>query len=69
MVSDEEHYLTNYGHCRKEECLCLRGTHPLWPNAWGGLACPDWVPLGARSHDELMMMAREMRRRSREAKP
>ena len=66
MTEEEIHYLSNYGECRREECLCQRGTHPRWPEAWGGIACEDWVPIGARSHIELIEMMRERYRQSTE---
>lgn len=57
---DREQILMNYGSCAAgAACRCLRGTHPAFGNAWGGIACEDWRPLGAVSHAELMQMARE----------
>ena len=57
---DREHILMNYGSCAAgEACLCLRGTHPAFGAAWGGLACENWRPLGAVSHADLMRLARE----------
>ncbi len=64
MTENEIHYLSNYGECRQERCLCQRGEHPAWPGAWGGIACEHWKPLGARSHEELIEMMRERYRQT-----
>jgi len=64
MTEEEIHYLSSYGHCRSEECLCAKGEHPQWPGAWGGIACDQWEPIGARSHEELMDMVKQRYRQS-----
>lgn len=46
-----EYFLDNYGVCKKEPCRCL-------VEGWRGRACPDWVPSGKLSFDELRAFAK-----------
>jgi hypothetical protein len=49
-----EYFLTNYGRCKLEKCRCIDWQDPRFEGAWGGLACPDWETLGAKSFFELI---------------
>lgn len=48
MHSDPIYFLTNYGHCRLDKCMCIDQENPRFGGAWGGLACPDWVANGSQ---------------------
>lgn len=48
MHTDPIYFLSNYGHCRLEKCMCIDPDHPRFGGAWGGLACPDWVANGSQ---------------------
>ena len=50
--------LGNYGHCSRSSCLCVTGNHPEFGGAWGGLACPDWVPLGSQNVQDMIEKAK-----------
>jgi hypothetical protein len=52
------YFLTNYGRCKLPECQCISQHNPRFEGAWGGLACPDWEPLGAKSLLELIEQAK-----------
>lgn len=58
MFTEQFHYLTNYGHCRLDDCQCISQTKPRFDGAWGGLACPDWIPLGPTNMQELIDVAK-----------
>jgi hypothetical protein len=65
MTDEEIAYLNNYGTCTLGEgCLCIRGAHPEFGPKWSGLACQNWQSLGARSHEDLIRIAKERYRRS-----
>lgn len=51
---DMAYYLSNYGSCALDQCRCAQ------EGVWRGLVCLHWQPLGAKSHDELIAMARQM---------
>lgn len=51
---DETYFLDHYGVCALTEraipggCVCIRPGQP-----WLGRGCPWWIPLGAKSFDDL----------------
>lgn len=53
------YFLTNYGSCKLDKCRCIDWNDPRFQGAWGGLACPDWVPLGAKGIHELIEEAKK----------
>lgn len=55
-----QYFLTNYGNCKLEKCMCIDWQNPRFKGAWGGLACPDWVPLGAKSFFNLIERAKKV---------
>jgi len=58
MESNELYWLMNYGQCKLDTCQCIAQKNPRYGGAWGGIVCPDWVPLGARSLDDLIEIAK-----------
>jgi len=52
------YFLNNYGKCRLEKCQCIDQDNPRFKGAWGGLACPDWVPTGAEELKDLIEQAK-----------
>lgn len=54
MNEQQARFLNSYGRCRLEKCMCIDPHTPRFKGAWGGLACPDWVPLGAEDIKELI---------------
>lgn len=44
--------LDYYGTCRASPCICLKPKHP-----WIGRLCPNWTPIGFKSHAEMMAHA------------
>ena len=55
----EKHYIfSNYGRCKLDKCLCIDPVAPRF-GGWAGMGCPDWVPLGGTSVDELMDIAKK----------
>lgn len=59
MSVDKYYYLNNYGLCKLEKCLCVDPINPRFNGAWGGLACPDWLPLGLTNPGELLDIAKK----------
>lgn len=43
----------NYGTCKLTVCLCRSHHKPRFGGEWVGTMCPDWVPTGAATWDEL----------------
>ena len=39
--------------------MCIDHHQPRFQGAWGGLACPDWEPLGAKSMFDLIAHAKK----------
>jgi len=64
MDSDPIYVLTNYGQCRLEKCMCIDQDNPRFDGAWGGLACPDWVALGATDMKALIDEAKKNYKKS-----
>jgi hypothetical protein len=62
------YFLSNYGSCRLDKCMCVDGDNPRYGGSWGGLACPDWVPHGAADMKSLIEDAKNnyMRRKNEE---
>jgi hypothetical protein len=58
MNEEKLHYLGNYGQCKLAKCLCIDHDTPRYDGAWGGLACPDWQPLGAVSMEQMVEYAK-----------
>ena len=54
------YYRHNYGTCRLRDCRCIDRHNPRFDGAWGGLACPDWVPIEAQNMEELIQQAKDM---------
>ena len=52
------YFLHNYGHCRRDNCLCVTGNHPAFSGSWGGLACPDWIPMGSQEIKDMIEKAK-----------
>lgn len=53
--TDEVYFLNNYGRCKLgQDCECMKGQR--FDGQWGGLMCDQWVPLGARSMEDLRAM-------------
>ena len=55
---EDLYFLSNYGNCRLDHCLCIDGDNPRFGGSWGGLACPDWVPHGAQDMKNLIESAK-----------
>lgn len=43
-----------YGKCKLPVCQCLDSKNPRFGGMWVGVNCPDWVPTGSSSWEELM---------------
>lgn len=43
----------NYGSCKLEKCRCKDPHAPRFGGEWVGIMCPDWVPTGASTWEEL----------------
>ena len=56
--TDEMYWLVNYGRCKLETCRCIARKNPRYGGAWAGIVCPDWIPLGSRSLDDLIEIAK-----------
>lgn len=58
MHSDPIYFLSNYGHCRLDKCMCIDRGNPRFGGAWGGLACPDWVANGSQDLKSMIEKAK-----------
>ena len=47
----------NYGTCKLEVCRCRSAHSPRFGGEWVGKLCPDWVPTGATTWEELRQHA------------
>ena len=52
------YFMHNYGHCRLHSCRCIDRNNPRFGGAWGGLACPDWIPLGSQEIKDMIEKAK-----------
>jgi hypothetical protein len=59
MNEENLHVLGNYGQCRLDVCMCIDAKNPRFGGAWGGLSCPDWVPLGPINWEQMIEHAKE----------
>ena len=59
MDNDPLYVLNNYGRCKLDQCQCIDQTNPRFNGAWGGLACPDWVPAGEIDFKSLIEHAKK----------
>lgn len=64
MNEQQIHFLNNYGECRLEKCMCIDPDNPRFKGAWGGLACPDWVSIGASDMKDLIDRAKATYRKA-----
>ena len=64
MNKQQIHFLNNYGECRLEKCMCIDRDNPRFEGAWGGLACPDWVSIGASDMKDLIDRAKATYRKA-----
>ena len=64
MSEQQIHFLNNYGECRLEKCMCIDPDNPRFEGAWGGLACPDWVSIGASDMKDLIDRAKATYRKA-----
>ena len=55
-----KYFLSNYGQCKLEKCMCIDQHEPRFKGAWAGLACPDWEPKGARNILDLIEQAKKV---------
>jgi hypothetical protein len=39
--------------------MCIDAKNPRFGGAWGGLSCPDWVPLGPINWEQMIEHAKE----------
>jgi hypothetical protein len=53
------YWLMNYGRCTLDTCQCIAQKNPRYDGAWAGIVCPDWLPLGIRSLDEMIEAAKK----------
>ena len=64
MSENEDYFLDHYGKCNLDPCLCIpsiKNEFPRFGGAWVGRKCPDWVPLGAKSHEDLVAYLKGLR--------
>ena len=64
MNEQQIHFLNNYGECRLEKCMCIDRDNPRFEGAGGGLACPDWVSIGASDMKDLIDRAKATYRKA-----
>lgn len=63
MMTDRElrDYLdNNYGRCKLTPCKCRDPYNPRFGGSWVGKLCPDWIPTGSATWEDLRIyMLRE----------
>lgn len=53
----KEYLDRNYGRCKLKNCLCRSQHAPRFGGEWVGKICPDWIPTGATTWEELRQHA------------